>query len=130
MSYPGSVKPDGRALDIAAIGLGQAGGNLAAEFYRLGYRALALNTAQTDLATLEPGGLVPTMPPERRLYVGLDGYDGAGADPSYGQDCIRAHADEIRAQAKALAEDADAIVVCAGLGGGTGSAITTLVEVL
>ena len=124
------MKPDGRALDIAAIGLGQAGGNLAAEFYRRGYRAIALNTAQTDLAALEPGGLVPALPPERRLYVGLDGYDGAGSDPAYGRECIRAHADRIKAQAQKLGHDADAVIICAGLGGGTGSALSTLVEIL
>ena len=117
-------------MDIAAIGLGQAGGNLAAEFFRRGYRALALNTAETDLAALEPGGVVPTIPPERRLYIGLDGYDGAGADPGYGRDCIRAHADRIRSQAQRLGQDADAVVLCAGLGGGTGSAVATLIEVL
>lgn len=117
-------------MDIAAIGLGQAGGNIAAEFYRRGYRALALNTAQTDLAALEPGGLVPDLPPDGRLYIGLDGYDGAGADPAYGRDCIREHADRIKAQVQKIAQDADAVIVCAGLGGGTGSALPTLVEVL
>ena len=117
-------------MEITAIGLGQAGGNLAAEFFRRGYRALALNTAETDLAALEPGGLVPMLPPERRLYIGLDGYDGAGADPNYGRECIREHADLIKEHVQRLGQDADAIVVCAGLGGGTGSALATLVEVL
>lgn len=124
------MRPDGRALDIVAVGLGQAGGNLAAEFFRRGYRALALNTAETDLSALDPGGAFPAMPPERRLYVGLDGYDGAGADPAYGRDCVREHADRIRAAVLKQAHDADAVVLTAGLGGGTGSAIPELVEVL
>lgn len=124
------MRPDGRALDIVAIGLGQAGGNLAAEFFRRGYRALALNTAETDLSALEPGGAFPAMPAERRLYVGLDGYDGAGADPSYGRDCVREHADRIRTAVLKQAHDADAVILTAGLGGGTGSAIPELVEVL
>src|SRR3712207_7681498 len=51
----------GRSLDIAVIGLGQAGGNLATEFHRRGYRALALNTAQSDLSSLDPGGVYPPL---------------------------------------------------------------------
>src|SRR5262245_18124383 len=34
------MKPADRSLDIAVVGLGQAGGNIAAEFHRRGYRAL------------------------------------------------------------------------------------------
>ena len=124
------MKPDGRALDIVVVGLGQAGGNLAAEFARRGYRALALNTAETDLAALEPGGVIPSLPQERRLYVGLDGYDGAGADPSYGRECLRAHADRIRSSLLKQGSGSDAVILCAGLGGGTGSALAELVEVL
>ena len=124
------MKPDGRSLDIAVIGLGQAGGNLAAEFNRRGYRAVAFNTAQTDLAALDPGGVFPTMPAERRHYIGLDGYDGAGADPEYGRQCIGEHADRIRQVILKLCHDADAVLVTAGLGGGTGSSISALVNVL
>ena len=124
------MKPDGRALDIVVIGLGQAGGNLAAEFFRRGYRALALNTAHTDLSALEPGGAFPTLPAERRLYVGLDGYDGAGADPSYGRECILEHADKVRSAVLKQAQDADCVILTAGLGGGTGSSIIELVNVL
>lgn len=124
------MRPDGRSLDIVAVGLGQAGGNIAAEFFRRGYRAIALNTAQTDLHALEAGGAFPPLPAERRLYIGLDGYDGAGADPAYGRDCIREHADRIRAAVVKQAHDADAVILCAGLGGGTGSSIPELIEIL
>lgn len=112
------------------VGLGQAGGNLAAEFHRRGYRALALNTAQTDLAALDPGGVFPALPAARRLYVGLDGYDGAGADPAYGQECLRAHAETIRNAVLEQAEGADVVILAAGLGGGTGSSIPALIELL
>ena len=46
---------DDRSLDIAVIGLGQGGGNLAAQFAQFGYRAIALNTALTDLSALGDG---------------------------------------------------------------------------
>jgi cell division GTPase FtsZ len=124
------VRPDGRALDIAVIGLGQGGGNIASEFFRRGYRALAFNTANTDLAALEPGGVYPAMPADRRIYIGLDGYDGAGADPAYGKECIAENAERIRGAVMKQAGNADVVVVVGGLGGGTGSALAELIGVL
>lgn len=112
------------------VGLGQAGGNLATEFFRRGYPALALNTAQTDLNSLEPGGVYPSLPSERRLYIGLDGYDGAGMDPEYAAECIRENAHQIREAVLRESEGADALFLAAGLGGGTGSALNQLVETL
>lgn len=124
------MKPTSRALEMVAVGLGQAGGNLAAEFFRRGYRAIALNTAHTDLATLGPGGAISALPNEQRIYVGIDGYDGAGADLNYGRDCIAEHADKIREAVAAHTSGADIVVLCAGFGGGTGSALSALVETL
>ncbi|MCC7386222.1 MAG: hypothetical protein IT384_30545 [Deltaproteobacteria bacterium] len=124
------MKPDGRSLDIVLIGLGQAGGNIATEFFRRGYRALALNTAESDLTSLDPGGIYPPLPAEHRLYIGIDGYDGAGADPAYGSECILEHAEPIREAVLREAEDADAIILAAGLGGGTGSSLSALITVL
>jgi len=123
------VKPAGRALEIVAIGLGQAGGNLAGELARLGYRALALNTAATDLSTLSArGGL--SLPEEQRMYIGIDGHDGAGSDVGYGRECITAHAGKIRERVAEHAAGADVVLLTCGLGGGTGSSIAALVETL
>ncbi|HTV25813.1 MAG TPA: hypothetical protein VMG12_44255 [Polyangiaceae bacterium] len=120
--------PSDRSLDIVAIGLGQAGGNLAAEFARRGYRALALNTALTDLsATRAKHAAMADVP---RLYIGIDGYDGAGADLRYGRDCVMASADRIRRFVEHHIEGADIVMITAGLGGGTGSAMTELVGLL
>ncbi len=124
------MKPEDRSLEITVVGLGQAGGNIAAEFHQRGYRSLALNTAHTDLSALGKGGVYPELPEDRRIYVGLEGYDGAGADPNYGADCIAAHEETIREAVSAEAAGADAVLLCAGLGGGTGSAINELIEVL
>jgi len=130
------MKPADRALDIVAIGLGQGGGNIAAEFGRLGYKAMALNTAHTDLSSLAPGGNVAPRSAESALsrdqcvYIGLDGYDGAGADLNYGRECIRENASRIRDSVGAHAEGADVVILTAGLGGGTGSAVSELVDVL
>jgi len=136
------MKPADRALDIVAIGLGQGGGNIAAEFGRLGYKAIALNTAHTDLSALAPtdrgvrGGSIAPSPNatalsrEQCVYIGLDGYDGAGADLNYGRECIRENASRIRSTVQAHAEGADVVMLTAGLGGGTGSAVSELVDVL
>jgi cell division GTPase FtsZ len=124
------MKPSDRALDIAVVGLGQAGGNLATEFSRLGYRALALNTAHTDLSSLGSGHRVHSLAAEQRIYVGIDGYDGAGADLNYGRECIHENAERIRSAVDSHVEGADVVILCAGLGGGTGSAVSELVKVL
>ncbi|MBI4816405.1 MAG: hypothetical protein HY791_09105 [Deltaproteobacteria bacterium] len=124
------MKPEGCSLDITVVGLGQAGGNLATEFFRRGYRALALNTAQTDLSSLDPGSVYPPLPAERRIYIGEDGYDGAGLDPDYASECILRNADQIRNAVLRESDGADAVLLTAGLGGGTGSALNTLITVL
>jgi cell division GTPase FtsZ len=110
------------------VGLGQAGGNLAAELARRGYRALAFNTANTDLSALSSSAL--SLPEEQRCYIGVDGHDGAGSDASYGRQCITAHAAKIRERVAEHATGADIVLIACGLGGGTGSAVAELVKVL
>jgi len=121
---------DDRSLDIAVIGLGQGGGNLAAQFSHFGYRAIALNTALTDLSALGEGSSRVRLTPEQRLYIGIDGYDGAGGDLNYGRECIRENADRIRQFVTDHAAGADIVLITAGLGGGTGSAASELVLTL
>jgi cell division GTPase FtsZ len=122
------VSTSQKALNIVAIGLGQAGGNLAAEFQRRGYPALALNTASSDLDSLSSSGL--SLPEEHRMYIGIDGFDGAGSDLNYGRECITTHAGQIRERVASHTAGADVVLVTAGLGGGTGSAVAELVKIL
>jgi cell division GTPase FtsZ len=121
---------DDRSLDIAVVGLGQGGGNLAAQFAQFGYRAIALNTALTDLSALGDGSSRSGLAPEQRLYIGIDGYDGAGGDLNYGRECIRENAARIRQTIAEHATDADLVLITAGLGGGTGSSASELVQIL
>ncbi|MGH7337368.1 MAG: hypothetical protein ACREI7_07315, partial [Myxococcota bacterium] len=60
-----------RSLEIVALGLGQAGGRIAAEFARRGYRALALDNARADLGSL-------ALPETQRVYIGVEGSEAAG----------------------------------------------------
>ena len=122
------MKPAEKAIEIVAVGLGQAGGNLAAEVARRGYRAIALNTATTDLSSLSRSGL--SLPEEQRIYIGIDGHDGAGSDQSYGRECITVNAGKIREKVSEHAAGADVVLITAGLGGGTGSAVGELIKIL
>lgn len=122
------MTPVGKALNIVVVGLGQAGGNLAAEFSRLGYSALALNTAASDLSSLE--AQQATIAEGERLNISMQGHDGAGADPAYGRTCILGHADLLRERVGKLAAKADLLLFTAGLGGGTGSAVPELLAAL
>src|SRR5512145_2145032 len=124
------VKLEDRSLDIAVVGLGQGGGNIATQFLQLGYPVLALNTAVTDLSALGGEGEQQTLDPEHRVYIGIDGYDGAGGDLNYGRECIRENAERIRKAVMEHASKADLVLVTAGLGGGTGSAASELIRVL
>lgn len=112
-----------RSLDIAVLGLGQAGGNIAAEFHRRGYRALAFNTAKTDLTSL-------ALPEAQRIYIGLESGGGASSDVEGGRECIAAHAERIRAAVAEHAASADVVVVAAGLGNGIGSCAPEFVALL
>ncbi|MDH5674784.1 MAG: hypothetical protein OEZ06_21830 [Myxococcales bacterium] len=122
------MKPAGKALEIVAVGLGQAGGNIAAELARRGYRALALNTASSDLGSLGKSGL--ELPEDQRMYIGVDGHDGAGSDAGYGRECVTVHASQIRERVNEFVGDADVVLLTCGLGGGTGSSVAELVKVL
>ncbi|MCB9654608.1 MAG: hypothetical protein H6729_10820 [Deltaproteobacteria bacterium] len=127
------MEPSKNALEIVVIGLGQAGGNIAAEWARRGYEVFALNTARTDLQaldSLEDEDDDAAIPMQRRIYIGIDDYDGAGSDPVYGGECIREHASVIRSAIVDEVQSADVVLIAAGLGGGTGSAVEALLSIL
>lgn len=121
---------EGRSLDLCAIGLGQAGGWLAAEWRRRGYRSLVINTAKSDLRGLMGKQAGLEIPEKEQLYIAIEGSDGAGRDPAYGRRCVRDHEAEIRGAVQRQLNGADALILMAGLGGGTGSAVDELARVL
>ncbi len=112
-----------RALRIGVVGLGQCGGNFAAELASRGYRALAVNTSQTDLRST--GGLDE----EQLLYLGTDGLNGTGGAAAVGAECLSARGSEIQ-DVVGPWTDVDAFMVVAGLGGGTGANLAHVVELL
>jgi cell division GTPase FtsZ len=100
------------AFKIGIVGVGQCGNNIAQAFHRMGYRrVLLVNTAQTDLNSIEDK--IPKL---------LIDKQGAGKDPAIGKARVEAKATEIRnGILREFGEDFEKIIVCLGLGGGTGS---------
>ena len=100
------------AFKMGIIGVGQCGNNIATAFHRLGYRrVLLLNTAQTDLDAIEDQ--IAKLPIDKQ---------GAGKDPAVGKERVEVKATQIRSgMLREFGEDFEKIIVCIGLGGGTGS---------
>lgn len=112
-------------MRVFFIGFGQAGGKLVDMFLeqdrKIGstsFRGIAVNTARTDLLGIK------YIPTNDRLLIGqtmVKGH-GVGTDNVTG---AKVAADEIDTIISAIdrrgTHDIDAFVVCAGLGGGTGS---------
>jgi cell division GTPase FtsZ len=115
-------------MKLATIGVGNAGSKILdhmLEFEQqtgrtLCRHAMAINTARTDLAKPDH------VPDDRRFLIGethqqAKGH-GVGGDVEVGADVARTDIEEIRrAFDDVEIHDVDAILVAAGLGGGTGS---------
>lgn len=104
----------GGSTTYAFLGSGQAGGRIAEAFYGLDYRKIiCVNTAEADLNTLN-------VPNEQKIHLDI-GEQGAGKNPEKGENAAQKHQAEIyNKMTKVFGEDIDRIIVCAGLGGGTG----------
>jgi cell division protein FtsZ len=111
-------------LRFSVIGLGQCGGNLANTFARSGYPSVAINTSLLDLKDLG------NIPENRRMHVPYQESDGAGKDPRIGEKALQSHASPLLNQLQAFVQGADAILLVAGLGGGTGSNVPVLASML
>jgi len=119
---------DDTAMNLAAIGFGNAGGKIVDRFLAfeeasgrsLTTDVLAINTAEIDLAKLD------VVPPDRRLIVGQTDERvkgrGVGADPELGAEIARQDCTEIERRLDSVPiHETDGFLVVAGLGGGTGS---------
>ena len=103
------------AYKFAFIGTGQGGGNLAASFWRLGYRRVGIiNTSDTDFGDIEKE--MPDLP-KLSFKIG-----GAAKDMELARTQFMARSEEVwDLLVRAWGSDPEYIFVCAGLGGGTGS---------
>lgn len=101
------------AIKFGFIGVGQAGGKIANEFYKLGYRSIVvINTAKNDFLGLD-------IPVKRHLVLG-DG-SGAGKNPAKGKDAVMKQREDILSLFhRSFGEGVERILVIGSTGGGTG----------
>tara|TARA_R110000824_G_scaffold41627_9_gene123657 strand:- start:8969 stop:10147 length:1179 start_codon:yes stop_codon:yes gene_type:complete len=114
----------GGAIDYAFIGSGQAGGRIAEQFYKLGYKkTLCLNTAANDLSTVDI--------PENQKFVLDVGQGGAGKNMDRGENAAIKYQQEIYdLMRKILGQKTEHIFICFGAGGGSGAGSSfALIEV-
>jgi cell division GTPase FtsZ len=100
------------AFKLGIVGVGQCGNNIAQAFHQIGYRrVLLINTAQTDLDAI--ADQIAKLPIDKQ---------GAGKDPNVGRARVGAKQTQVRnGMLREFGDDFDKIIVCIGLGGGTGS---------
>ncbi|MGE0791247.1 MAG: hypothetical protein AB7S26_36575 [Sandaracinaceae bacterium] len=106
-----------RTLDVLVVGLGRGGGRIAGEFARRGYRSIVFHSSKKAMEEQRH------VPEERRTFIGADRQAHTRGDANVGRLLIREHARRIENAIRIEARDADMILLTAGLGGGTGSAI-------
>jgi cell division GTPase FtsZ len=104
------------AFRIAFIGVGQGGGRIAETFWNLGYRRVGvINTAIEDLQEVNDD--IP------KLNLGTG---GAGKDMERGRLATEGQEEAIYEHiTRCVGRQPDCILVCAGLGGGTGGGATS-----
>lgn len=124
----GDVPDDDFAYDVAYnmafVGLGQAGSRIASTFYKIGYRRVSvIDGPIQDLADVTRQ--FPDIP---QLNLGTS---GAGKDISFGEASVEGKEEQIwDLFTKSVGTKADYILICASLGGGTGSgAIVKVMEI-
>jgi len=103
------------AFKWAFIGCGQAGSRLVDSFHQLGFnRVCCINTTDQDMDGLK-------MPKDNQYVMNL-GVRGAGKNPDLGKSAIKEHYEDVYDLMKRSWKSGwERVLVCAGLGGGTGT---------
>ncbi len=112
-----------KSINFGIIGSGQGGGRLADTFYKLGYDAVALNTAPQDLEFIE-------LPASNKLLLNYS-IGGAAKSLEIGRDAANAFKEQITEIVNNQLADAQIFIFCTSLGGGSGAGSTeVLVDIL
>lgn len=112
-----------RSMVLGILGSGQAGSRLAEAFYKLGYDAVAINTAMQDLKFID-------IPDSHKLLLEY-GLGGAAKEIEIGKMAADSHRGEIMQLVNDKLASAQVNVLCLSLGGGSGAgSCETLVELL
>lgn len=108
-----NTKKRDRSVVFGIIGSGQAGGRIAEAFYRLGYDAIAINTAMQDLKHID-------IPDANKLL--LEGtLGGAAKETDIGHQAAEANRDSIAELIDMKLSSAQLNILCLSLGGGSGA---------
>ncbi len=112
-----------RSIVLGVLGSGQAGSRLAEAFYKLGYDAVAVNTAMQDLKFID-------IPDANKLLLEY-GLGGAAKEVEIGRAAAESHRAEISQLVHEKLGTSQVNVLCLSLGGGSGAgSCETLVELL
>lgn len=105
---------------ITIIGVGGGGSNMVTDLYMQGaHQELKVIIANTDIQALNESPVPIKIQLGEKTTAGL----GAGADDEVGEKAAQESKDEIR---KSL-EGSDMVIICVGLGGGTGTGAAPVV---
>jgi cell division GTPase FtsZ len=112
-----------RSLVFGVLGSGQAGSRLAETFHKMGYDAVAVNTAMQDLKYID-------IPDSNKLLL-ENGVGGSAKDLEIGRASAEAHRSKIVDLVNSKLEASQVNILCLSLGGGSGAgSCETLVDVL
>lgn len=111
-----------KSLVFGVLGSGQAGSRLAETFFKLGYDAVAVNTAMQDLKFID-------IPDSNKLLL-HHGLGGSAKDLAIGQAAAEAHRQEIQELITNKLTNSQVNILCLSLGGGSGAgSCETLVDI-
>lgn len=112
-----------KGIIFGIVGSGQAGSRIAETFYKLGYDAVAINTAQQDLKFID-------IPESNKLLL-EHGLGGAAKDLEVGKAAAEKYRDQISELVNTQLADAQILILGLSLGGGSGAgSCDTLVDIL
>jgi len=112
-----------RSINFGVVGTGQCGGRISEAFYKLGYSAIAINTAKQDLKFINI--------PETNKFLIEYGLGGAAKDLSIGREAAESVKDELAEFIDAKLEDSQVNILCLSLGGGSGAgSCDTMIDIL
>jgi cell division GTPase FtsZ len=112
-----------RSIALGVLGSGQAGSRLAEAFYKLGYDAVAMNTAMQDLKHID-------IPDANKLLLEY-GLGGAAKEIEIGKAAAESHRGEILQLVNEKLQNSQVNVLCLSLGGGSGAgSCETLVDIM
>jgi len=117
------VSKKDRSITLGVLGSGQAGSRIAEAFYKLGYDAVAVNTAMQDLKFID-------IPDSNKLLLEY-GLGGAAKETEIGRAAAEAHRGEILQLVNEKLQNSQVNVLCLSLGGGSGAgSCDTMVDIL